>query len=99
MWRILPTYRSVRAQISSWPQGFSTRTGFCSAMFTTSPGRHHHGRAAYLALDVAAEAGGGVLVLEGADADTVPDALAAEVGFDHVRLEACGPRLVLHPEG
>src|ERR1700722_17678228 len=26
-WRTLPTYRSVWAQISSYPQGFSTRRG------------------------------------------------------------------------
>src|SRR5262245_40037040 len=26
-WRILPTYRSVRAQTSSWPHGLSTRYG------------------------------------------------------------------------
>ena len=30
--RILPTYRSVCAQISSYPQGFSTRTGLCSGI-------------------------------------------------------------------
>src|SRR5437868_3645380 len=27
MWRILPTYRSVTAQMSSWPQGLSTVFG------------------------------------------------------------------------
>src|SRR5437763_2226934 len=96
MWRILPTYRSVRAQISSWPQGFSTRNGFCSAI-ATSPGRHHHGRTAHVALDVGAESARGRLVLEGADAHAVPRALAAEVGLDHVRLETGGAGLALHP--
>src|SRR6185295_3280230 len=55
--------------------------------------RHHDGRDAQLALDVLAEAVGGVLVAKGADANAVPGAARAEIGLLHVSLEtgAAGP--------
>src|SRR5215470_4859373 len=88
IWRVLPTYRSVCAQISSYPQGFSTRTGLCSGILVNpSSRRHHHRRGAQLALHVAAETLGRLLVGESADAHTVPDAFARHPGLGHVRLE------------
>src|SRR5438132_8998056 len=82
--------------MSSYPQGFSMRTGLIEGM---SVGRHHDCGRAQLALDVLAESVGGVLVLKGADAHPVPGALGPEVRFDDVRLEPGAARLPFQTSG
>src|SRR5258705_10233883 len=96
MWRILPTYRPVWAQISSYPQGFSTRTGLMAGM---SAGGHHHGSGTKLALDVRAEPVGGIAARKGADPDAGPGALGAQVRLHHVGLEAGSARAGLDARG
>src|SRR5438105_13395998 len=82
--------------MSSYPQGFSMRTGLIEGM---SVGRHHDCGRAQLALHVLAESVGGVLVLKGADAHPVPGALGPEVRFDDVRLEPGAERLPFQTSG
>src|SRR2546428_13436416 len=82
--------------MSSYPQGFSMRTGLIEGM---SMGRHHDCGRAQLALDVLAETVGGVLVLKGPDAHPVPAALGPEARFDDVRLEPGAAPLPFQPSG
>src|SRR5437870_9034609 len=73
--------------MSSYPQGFSTRTGLCSGIRGPSPGRHHDGRRAQLPLHVAPEALRRILVGESPDTHTVPDTLARQARLGDVGLE------------
>src|SRR5438132_11745385 len=82
--------------MSSYPQGFSMRTGLIEGM---SMGRHHDCGRAQLALDVLAETVRGVLVLKGPDAHPVPGPLGPEVRFDDVRLEPGAARLPFQASG
>src|SRR5512139_3351303 len=84
-WRSFPTYRSVCAHHSSWPQGFSTRFGW-SNFFTGPPSvRGDESLRSGAPLELFQVAVGRLAGLERPEPDPVPAPLARDLRDAHLR--------------